>query len=408
MELVTAEDVAAARSRIGRLAQVTPMEESRAVSELVGHPTLLKCEHLQRTGSFKIRGATNCIIQLEDEEKAAGVVCASAGNHAQGVALAASRLDVTATVFMPVDAPLPKVEATRGYGAEVVLHGAGFDDALAAAKAHAAEAGAAFIPPFEHRDIIAGQGTVGLEVLEQAPEVRTVVVPIGGGGLISGMAAAIRGSRPEVRIIGVEAAGAASAVASLAAGHPVTLDETTTFADGIAVKRPGELTLAHMAALVEDVVTVSDEAIARAVLLLVERAKQVVEPSGAAALAALLEGAVEVDGPTVAVLSGGNVDPLLLNRIIQSGLYEEGRYLVVTTRMVDRPGALATLLGIVADAKANVIAVEHHRLNTRLGVLEVEVVLELETRGPSHITHLVEVLEDAGYPVDAELPPVAV
>ncbi len=384
------------------------MEESRAVSELVGHPTLLKCEHLQRTGSFKIRGATNCIIQLEDEEKAAGVVCASAGNHAQGVALAASRLDVTATVFMPVDAPLPKVEATRGYGAEVVLHGAGFDDALAAAKAHAAEAGAAFIPPFEHRDIIAGQGTVGLEVLEQAPEVRTVVVPIGGGGLISGMAAAIRGSRPEVRIIGVEAAGAASAVASLAAGHPVTLDETTTFADGIAVKRPGELTLAHMAALVEDVVTVSDEAIARAVLLLVERAKQVVEPSGAAALAALLEGAVEVDGPTVAVLSGGNVDPLLLNRIIQSGLYEEGRYLVVTTRMVDRPGALATLLGIVADAKANVIAVEHHRLNTRLGVLEVEVVLELETRGPSHITHLVEVLEDAGYPVDAELPPVAV
>lgn len=406
-DLVSLEEITAARDRIGDLVQVTPLEESRAVSRMTGTRTLLKCEHLQRTGSFKIRGAANRLRLLGEAERAAGVVCASAGNHAQGVALSATSIGVPATVFMPADAPLPKVEATRGYGAEVVLGGASFDDALAAALDHVEATGATFIPPFEHRDVIAGQGTLALELLEQAPDVATVLVAVGGGGLISGVAAAVKALRPDVRVVGVEPVGAASARASLDAGHPVALDEVATIADGVAVKRPGELTMAHIAAHVDDLVTVTDESIARAVLLLVERAKQVVEPAGAVPLAALLEGVVDVEGPVVPILCGGNVDPLLLNRIIQSGLYEEGRYLVVHTRMVDRPGALAQLLTVLAEQRANVIAITHHRLHTRLGVLEVGVEVELETRGAAHIGQVVAALEDAGYPVDAELPPGA-
>lgn len=406
-DLVTLEEIRAARARTQDLVQVTPVEQSRAVSRMAGYDTLLKCEHLQRTGSFKIRGAANRIGMLSEEEKAAGVVCASAGNHAQGVALSATTIGVAATVFMPADAPLPKVDATRGYGAQVILTGATFDDALAAAREHEAETGATFVHPFEHRDVIAGQGTLALELLEQAPQAGTVVVSVGGGGLIAGMSAAIKALRPDITVIGVEPLGAACVVASLQAGHPVTLEQMSTFADGVAVKRPGELTLAHIRQHVDQMVTVTDESIARAVLLLVERAKQVVEPAGAAPLAALLE-ATELRGnirePVVAVLCGGNVDPLLLNRIIQSGLYEEGRYLVIITRVGDRPGGLAHLLQLIADARANVLAVEHHRLNTKLGLLEVEVQIELETKGPAHIAEVVGALEAAGYPVDAELP----
>ena len=405
--LVDIDDIRAAAERIAPLVQTTPMEESRAISSMVGARVLLKCEHLQRTGSFKIRGAANRIACLSEAERAAGVVCASAGNHAQGVALSATRMGVESTVFMPADAPLPKVEATRGYGARVVLTGSNFDEALAAARAHCEEVGATFVPPFDHADVIAGQGTLGLEMLAQAPDMAQVLVPIGGGGLVSGIAAAIKATAPHVRVIGVEPAGAASTRASLDAGHPVTLDSVSTIADGIAVKRPGELTLAHIEQLVDDVVTVSDEAIARAILLLVERAKQVVEPAGAAGLAALLDGTVETREPTVALLCGGNVDPLLLNRIIQSGMYEEGRYLVVTTRVGDQPGVLATLLTLLAEQRANVIGIEHHRLNTKLGVQEVEVQIEMETRGHDHIHLLVEKLEEAGYPVEAELPPGA-
>ncbi|HUG84774.1 MAG TPA: threonine ammonia-lyase [Euzebya sp.] len=407
--LVDLATIKTARDRVAPFVQLTPVEESRAITAMVGRRTVLKCEHLQRTGSFKIRGAANRIAQLDEAEQAAGVVCASAGNHAQGVAVAAREMGVRATVFMPADAPLPKVDATRGYGAEVVLGGATFDDALEAARAHVQQTGATFVPPFDHPDVIAGQGTLGLELLDQVPDAATVVIAIGGGGLIAGVGAALKALRPDIRVVGVEPTGAASAKASLEAGHPVTLHEMATFADGVAVKRPGVLTLAHIQAFVDQVVTVSDEAIARAVLLLVERAKQVVEPSGAAPLAALLQpGLIDLGdspGPVVPVLGGGNVDPLLLNRIIQSGLYEEGRYLVVITRMLDRPGALATLLTLLADLKANVIAVAHHRLNTRLGILEVQVEVELETKGPTHITRVVAALEEAGYPVDAEMPP---
>ena len=405
--LVDLDAVAAAAQRLRGIAQRTPLEDSRAVARVVGHKVLLKCEHLQRTGSFKIRGAYNRISRLEPEEQARGVVCASAGNHAQGVALSAQLLGVQATVFMPVDAPLPKVDATRGYGAEVRQVGTSVDDALEAAQEEADRTGKSFVHPFEHPHIIAGQGTCGLEIVEEVPDVQTVLVPIGGGGLIAGIAAAVKAIRPQVRVVGVEAAGAASVVASLEAGHAGALRQLPTIADGIAVKRPGELTLAHIEALVDDVVTVSDEAIARTVLFCVERAKQVLEPSGAAALAALLEGDVDVGDPTVVVLSGGNVDPLLLNRIIQSGLYEEGRYTIVRTHLADRPGNLARLLTLLAEEGANILAVEHHRLDTRLGILEVEVRLELETRGPEHIAALLDVLVAHGYPAVGDPPPSA-
>ncbi len=403
MELITADDIAAAAKRLEGVIQHTPVELSRAVSGAVGVETRLKCEHLQRTGSFKIRGAYNRIVQLDDDERRRGVVAASAGNHAQGVALSAQLAGVPATIFMPTSAPLPKVEATRGYGARVVLEGEGFDDALAAAQQWGQAHDAVFVHPFEHPDVIAGQGTVGLELTEQMPDLRTVVVPMGGGGLISGIAVAVKAWRPEVRVIGVQAAGAAAFPAALAAGEVVALDRVVTFADGIAIKRPGALTLAHVRALVDDVVTVSDEAIARAVLLLVERAKQVVEPSGAAGLAAVLDERVKagLEGPVAVVLCGGNVDPLLLGRIISSGLYEEGRYLVLHTVLADRPGALSQLLQLVAGEGANILAVEHHRLGTRLGILEVEVELELETRGPDHIAAVLSCLRAAGYPTTA-------
>ncbi|MDQ3528994.1 MAG: pyridoxal-phosphate dependent enzyme, partial [Actinomycetota bacterium] len=284
-ELVALPEILAARERLAGVVQTTPLEPSSAVSELAGVRALLKCEHLQRTGSFKIRGAYNRIVQLDEAERARGVACASAGNHAQGVALSARLVGVHATVFMPATAPLPKVEATRSYGAEVVLIGSGFDEAYEAAQKWTADNGAVFVHPFDHPDIIAGQGTLGLEILDQVPDAGTIVVPMGGGGLISGIAAAVKARKPDTRIVGVEAAGAAAFPASLAAGQPCALDSVSTIADGIAVKTPGELTLAHVRELVDECVTVSDEAIARAVLLLVERAKQVVEPSGAAGLA---------------------------------------------------------------------------------------------------------------------------
>jgi threonine dehydratase len=405
-DLVTLDDIRAARERLDGVALRTPVETSRAVSDVAGVTALLKCEHLQRTGSFKIRGAYNRIAQLTAEERAAGVVCASAGNHAQGVALSARLAGVPARVFMPEGAPLPKVEATRGYGAEVVLTGATFDDAFAASQEWTREHGATFVHPFDHPDIIAGQGTLGLELVEQVPDLGTVVVPIGGGGLISGIATAVKALRPEVRVVGVQAAGAAAFPASIAAGHPVAVDRVSTIADGIAVKNPGALTLAHVRERVDEIVTVTDEDIARAVLLLVERAKQVVEPSGAAGLAAVLSGegslgaASELAAPVVVVLCGGNVDPLLLLRIIQSGMYEEGRYFVFRTPLRDVPGALSALLGHLAELGANVLGVAHHRMATKLGILEVEVELEVETRGVDHIAEVQAALADRGYRLD--------
>ncbi len=400
--LVEIDAVRAAAARLEGVIHATPVQRSRAVSEQVGAEVWLKCENLQRTGSFKLRGAYNRIAQLRAQERARGVVCASAGNHAQGVALAASLQGVTSTVFMPTEAPLPKLDATLAYGAEVRTVGDGFDDALAAAQGFAAETDGVFVHPFDHPDVIAGQGTLGLELVEQVPSFGTVVVCLGGGGLLSGVAVALRALRPDVRIVGVQAAGCASFAPSLAAGHPLALPATSTIADGIAVKRPGELTLAHVEALVDEVVTVTDDELARAVVLLLERAKLVVEPAGAAAVAALLAGHVEGPGPIVGTLSGGNIDPLVLQHLVTGGLASVGRYATLRTRVSDTPGALSRLLSLIAAQRANVVGVAHHRLEHRLELGQVEVVLELETRGHEHVTALAHTLEQAGYPVSGD------
>jgi threonine dehydratase len=397
--LVGLDDVRAARELLGDVVRLTPLEPSRPLSLQVGGPVHLKCENLQRAGSYKVRGAYVRIARLPAAERMRGVVAASAGNHAQGVALAAGLLDTSATVFMPVGAALPKVAATRGYGATVRLVGATVDEALVAAREHAERTGAVFIHPFDHPDVIAGQGTVGLEILEQLPDVRTIVAGVGGGGLVSGIAVVVKALRPEVRVIGVQAGNAAAYPPSLAAGRPVRLPRFATIADGIAVGTPGDLTFAHVSKLVDQVVTVTEEDISRALLFLLERGKLLAEPAGAVGVAALLAGAIPDAAPAVAVLTGGNIDPMLLMRVIEHGLVVAGRYQKFTVRCVDRPGQLATLLGQIAEYGANVVDVAHQRQDARLRLGEVEVMLKVETKGPQHADLLVGVLREAGYSV---------
>ncbi|MET9975308.1 threonine ammonia-lyase [Streptomyces microflavus] len=393
------DDVRGAQKMLSGVARVTALEGSRHLSELVGAPVHLKCENLQRTGSFKLRGAYVRISGLTPVERAAGVVAASAGNHAQGVALASTLLGVRSTVFMPVGAPLPKVAATQEYGAEVRLHGQVVDETLAAAQQYAEETGAVFIHPFDHPDIIAGQGTVGLEILEQCPEVRTIVVGIGGGGLAAGIAVAVKALRPDIRIVGVQAEGAAAYPPSLAAGHPVSLDNPVTMADGIKVGRPGDIPFAVIEELVDEVRTVTENELSSALLLCLERAKLVVEPAGASPVAALLSDPKAFRGPVVAVLSGGNVDPLLMQRVLRHGMSAAGRYLSLRLRLTDRPGALATLLAALTVADANVLDIGHVRTDPRLGLTEVEVDLHLETKGPRHCEEVEAVLRRDGYRV---------
>ncbi|MFD3571121.1 threonine ammonia-lyase [Streptomyces sp. NPDC058667] len=393
------DDVRGARKMLSGVARMTAMEGSRHLSSLVGAPVHLKCENLQRTGSFKLRGAYVRIAGLRPEERAAGVVAASAGNHAQGVALASKLLGVHATVFMPVGAPLPKVAATREYGADVRMHGHVVDETLAAAERYARETGAVFIHPFDHPDIIVGQGTVGLEILEQCPEVRTVLVGVGGGGLAAGIGLAVKSVRPDVKVIGVQAEGAAAYPPSLAAGHPVVVDSPVTMADGIRVGRPGDVPFTLVQEYVDEVVTVSEDALSSALLLCLERAKMVVEPAGASPVAALLSDPKAFAGPVVAVLSGGNVDPLLLQRILRHGMAAGGRYLSLRLRVTDRPGVLATLLAVLTVADANVLDVSHVRTDPRLGLTEAEVELHRETKGPEHCREVEDALRDAGYAV---------
>jgi threonine dehydratase len=397
--LVTGVDVQRAADLLDGVVRRTPLEHSRGLAGLVGGPVWLKCENLQRTGSFKIRGAYTRIARLTDEERARGVVAASAGNHAQGVALAARLLGTSATVFMPETAPLPKVAATRGYGAEVRLGGQTLAEPLLAAAEHAERTGAVFIHPFDHPDVIAGQGTVGLEVLEQCPDVATLLVCAGGGGLVSGVAAAVRARRPGVRVVAVQAEAAAALPVALAAGRPVPLTSMATMADGIAVPAPGELTLAHVRDLVDEVRTVTEEDLSRALLFCLERAKLVVEPAGVAAVAAVLADPAAFAPPVVAVVSGGNIDPVLLLKVVQHGMAAAGRYLSLRVRVPDRPGSLAAVLGELAAVGANVLEVEHERTATRLGVGEVEVFVVLETRGPEHAEEVTAALTSAGYPV---------
>ncbi|MET9493341.1 threonine ammonia-lyase [Streptomyces sp. NPDC006552] len=396
---VTLDDVRGAQKMLSGVARITALAHSHHLSQLTGTPVHLKCENLQRTGSFKLRGAYVRIAGLLPEERAAGVVAASAGNHAQGVALASSLLGVRATVFMPVGAPLPKVAATRDYGAEVRLHGQVVDETLAAAQEYARETGAVFIHPFDHPDVVAGQGTLGLEILEQCPEVRTILVGVGGGGLAAGIAVAVKALRPDVRVIGVQAQGAAAYPPSLQAGRPVSFPNPATMADGIKVGRPGDVPFGLVRTLVDDVRTVSEDALASALLLCLERAKLVVEPAGASPVAALLSEPGAFEGPVVALLSGGNVDPLLMQRVLTHGMAAAGRYLSLRLRLTDRPGALASILRVLSAADANVLDVGHVRTDPRLGLTEVEVELHLETKGPAHCAEVRTALREAGYTV---------
>jgi len=393
-ELVSLEDLRAARERVAPVKRPTPIDRSDSLTKLVGRTVYLKPEYLQRTGSFKIRGAYNRISRLPAGQP---VVAASAGNHAQGVALAASLTGRASTIYMPVSSPLPKIEATKAYGATVRLAGDSVDDAIAIAKATCEAVGATFVPPFDDPLIIAGQGTVGLELAEEVPDAETVLVPVGGGGLIAGVATALAHCRPGTRVIGVQAAGCASLRASLDAGHVAPIKRPGTMADGIAVKSVSELTLAHAQAYVHDVLTVTEEEISSALVLLLERAKAVVEPAGAAALAALLAGKVPGTGPVVAVLSGGNIDPLLLTKVIDHGLSAAGRYVVLRVVVPDRPGVLASLTAEVAKLGLNVLSVEHHRSGLGLHLAEVEIQLTVETRNSMHTDEIVGDLNAAGF-----------
>jgi threonine dehydratase len=398
MELVSLEQIKVARQVLAGVVRQTPMEHSRVLEQRFGGPVYLKCENLQRGGSFKIRGAYLRIHGLSGVERARGVVAASAGNHAQGVALAAQMLGTAATVYMPRGASLPKVTATRGYGATVHLVGDALQDALAEATAFAEQTGAVFIHPFDHPDVVAGQGTVGLEILDQLPEAGTILAGCGGGGLVSGIAAAVKAVRPEIQVVGVQAEQAAAWPGSLAAGRPVRLPFMNTMADGIAVGQPGEVTYAHVAKLVDDMITVDEESLSRALLLCLERAKLVVEPAGAAAVAAVLDNPGRFEPPVCAVLSGGNVDPLLLLHVIQHGMAAAGRYLSLRITLPDRPGSLAALLSTVGQLGANVVDVAHSRLD-RVALGEVTVALSLETRGPDHCEQVVQSLRAAAYTV---------
>ncbi|TML74180.1 MAG: threonine ammonia-lyase [Actinobacteria bacterium] len=384
----TLADIEAARARISGHARETPIYRSETFSRLSGRPVSLKAENLQRTGAFKIRGAVNKLSTLTDEERARGVVAASAGNHGQAVAWAARELGARATIFVPEDAPMTKVDAARNYGADVRFVGSYFEESLDAAREYAVGAGATFVHAFEDETVIAGQGTIGLELVEQAPDAGTVVIPIGGGGLCAGIATALKTLRPNVRVVGVQAAG------TLPGGAGFTI------ADGIAVKAPGELTTRVLETVCDDMVAVTDEEISEAIVLLLERAKLVVEGAGAVGVAALLAGRLGGSGPVAIVLSGGNIDPTLLITVMRHGLTQAGRYLVLRTRVRDRPGELAKLLGLLGGGRVNVMSVEHHREGVDIPINETEVELTLLTRDPGHCDEVVATMEGWGYGVE--------
>ncbi|OCG76613.1 threonine ammonia-lyase [Microbacterium sediminis] len=395
-----AEIEAAARS-LGGVIERTPVQPSLHLTEVLGQPVSLKLENLQRTGSFKIRGATYRLSRLTPEERARGVVAASAGNHAQGVALAARELGIAATIYMPLGVPVPKLLATRGYGAEVVLAGETVAEPLRLAAEHAARTGAVLVHPFDHRDIVTGQATLGLEVMDDVPDVDTIVMGIGGGGLIAGVAAAAKAraaaSGRTVRVIGVQAENAAPVPRSLQAGAPVEIETKPTIADGILVSRPGDVPFEVIRELVDEVVTVSDDDIARALLALLERAKVVVEPAGAVGVAAIMAGKFRATGHTVAILSGGNIDPLLMQRIIAHGLAASGRYMTVRIPLPDRPGQLVQVSQVIAEAGGNVIEVMHTRHGQGLQISEVNLQVSVELRGTEHRDLVLQALRDAGF-----------
>jgi threonine dehydratase len=378
----TLSDIQEARQRLAGIAEVTPIYLSETFSRRVGREVRLKAENLQRTGAFKVRGAVNKLATLSPDERAAGVVAASAGNHGQAVAWAARELGIHARIFVPDTAPMAKVEACRNYGAETVMSGEIFEDAMDAALADVEETGATFIHPYEDQFVVAGQGTIALELLEQEPDVGTVLIPIGGGGLALGIATALRALRPDVRIVGVQAG---------VGGY--------TIADGIAVKIPSEFTMPLLEDLLDEIVSVTDEEISEAIVLLLERAKLVVEGAGAVGVAALLSGKAGGEGTAVPILSGGNIDTTMLISVMRHGLTVAGRYLVVRTQVPDRPGELNKLLSLVADERGNLVSVEHHREGMDLPVSATEVELTIVTRDEEHCRRLLSAMEERGYSV---------
>lgn len=398
---VTLAHIERAACALTGIAQRTPIDHATHLSDVLGVPVTMKLENLQRTGSFKLRGATYRLSRLSEDERRRGVVAASAGNHAQGVAFAAQQLGIDATIYMPLGAPVPKLLATKGYGATVVTDGDTVEECLALAADHAARTGAVMIHPFDHVDVIAGQGTLGLEIVEDVPDVETIVVPVGGGGLIAGVAVAAKEYAARhgrtVRVVGVQAAASAAYPPSLAAGAPLTVERGATIADGIAVARPGVHTFPLIRDLVDDIVTVDEDDLARAVLVILERTKLVVEPAGAAGVAAILGGLVPATGPTTVVLSGGNIDPLLMQRIIALGLVASGRYMTMRIPLPDRPGQLARVSEILAAVRANVIEVLHTRHDLGLTVTDVVLQVSVETRGPRHQTEVIDALSAAGF-----------
>ena len=379
----TATDIREARERIAGIARETPVYTSETLSRRTGREIWLKAENLQRTGAFKVRGAVNRLAMLSEAEREAGVVAASAGNHGQAVAWAARQAGMKARIFVPEDAPMAKVEACRTYGSDLVMVGERFEDAMTAATADVEERGATFIHPFEDPLVIAGQGTVGMELGEQVPDAGTFVIPVGGGGLAAGTAIALRGLKPDVRIVGVQAG---------LSGF--------TIADGVWVKKPGELTMSILDEVLDELVDVDDESISEAIVLLLERTKLVVEGAGAVGVAALLSGKVGGSGPVAIVLSGGNIDPTMLISVMRHGLTASGRYLVVRTRVPDRPGELVKLLGLIAQERVNVVSVEHHREGMDIPVAQTEVELTLLTRDEEHVAVLLDAMASWGYDVE--------
>lgn len=401
---VALADIEAARARLKDIILATPMIAEARASREIGGSVHLKAECLQKSGSFKIRGAYNKLAQLSEQEKARGVVAASAGNHAQGVALAARMLGIKATIVVPEIAPLTKINATRGFGAEVVLHGATFDESVAYSRELQEREGYTYVHAFDDEQVLAGQGTIGLEIVESLPDLSTVVVPIGGGGLISGIATAVKALKPAARVIGVQATEAAWVNPSLKAGHAVKVEIGQTIADGIAVKTPGELTLPIIRELVDEVVEVSEEEIARGIFFAVQNNRLVVEGAGAAALGALLAKKIDVkpDDTVCAVVSGGNIDANLLARVLEQVLVRQGRYILLKLLVLDRPGMLAALLNEVAKTRANVIEVFHRRAMWLAPLGRVGIEMLLEVRDNTHAREVQQHLEDAGYHVERE------
>ena len=393
------EKIKKARVLLSSIIHITPLQYSYTLSEWTSHPIYLKCENFQKTGAFKVRGAYFKLSQLSDTEKEKGVIACSAGNHAQGVAYAASKLGIEATVVMPEFASISKIEATKGYGGKVLLHGRTFDEAQEKALEVSRETGKIFISPYDDLDVIAGQGTIGLEVLEQLPEVDMIIVPIGGGGLISGIASAIKTIKPKVKVVGVQTKSFPSMYNAIAKGKVELETSYETIADGIAVKKPGKLTLEIISELVDDIVLVEEEEIASAILFLLERCKMIVEGAGAVGIAAIMYNKVLLKGNAVAILSGGNIDVNLISTIIERGLTKSGRRLRFITTIPDRPGELNKLLSIIAYVKANIISIHHERLNPILPIGSVEVEISIETRSKEHSEEVISSIMSSGYKV---------